>query len=406
MEPEIPPILRWVSKQTIAAAAADVVSQAQAGLLSQLDLARQMLDFVFRTPGGVYCFCDALQGQWYRFDGTDWQPETRIPERLEGPDALPVRLPLPPDVEPPPPSPTASPTAVLAEAIRALRTAYTAGQIDSLTAEALLGQRFLVDRQGTAWTAGAQSGRWYAFSQGQWGQAAAPPDPGTLARLRPPSGPCPSCGHPVEAVGPCPQCGTAIPPVLEGLSDEGYGPVLAFLEQAGTLPEAVTAPWMPPPGYPNVQLPVLSRRVPLVVPTATAPEPRWLLHAVSDVPDAQTIVLGETLRLGRATDNDLVLRLSGVSRYHAVISRQADGYAIADQGSANGTTVNGQRVEGEVLLQPGDKIAIANEAQFVVAVEQGQTRCSACGAEVRPGVKFCPQCGTAIRETEKASRSR
>jgi hypothetical protein len=184
--------------------------------------------------------------------------------------------------------------------------------------------------------------------------------------------------------------------VLEGLADEGYGPVLAFLERAVNLPEAVTAPWMPPPGYPNVHLPAISRRVPLVVPMVVTPEPRWLLQAVSGVPDGKTIELGDRLRLGRATDNDLVLRLSGVSRYHAVISRQADGYTIADQNSANGTTVNGQRIDRPTRLQPGDKIAIANEAQFVVAVEATQTRCAACGAEVRPGLKFCSQCGVPI----------
>lgn len=46
------------------------------------------------------------------------------------------------------------------------------------------------------------------------------------------------------------------------------------------------------------------------------------------------------LTLGRAHDNDIPLKDKLVSRYHAQILRQSDGYAIQDIGSANGTYVN------------------------------------------------------------------
>jgi FHA domain-containing protein/zinc ribbon protein len=421
MEQDTPPILRWHPKPAVDAAAATLVARAQAGLLGQLDLAWAMLSFCFRDPGGTYRFLDVPAGLWYRFDGTDWQPAAEVPGMLEGPDALPVDLALPPETDPPSPPPSAAPSTVLAEAIQALRAAYAGGQINSLVAEALLGQRFLVDDQGRAWTVGVQSGQWYAFAQGAWAPAAAPPDPSTLARIRPPSGPCPGCGQQIAGAGACPHCGTAVPPVLEGVSDEGYGPILEFLQYAGTLPEAVTAPWAPPPGYPNVELPAVSRRGPLVAPAPTpqaapaAGGPRWFLQAVSGPLANQPIELGDRLRIGRADDNDLPLPNPGVSRYHATLTRDADGgYTIADQGSANGTAVNGRRIAEPTRLQPGDRIAVSGDARFTIAVRKPpaissdreapplggsaslQGCCATCGTPVRPGVKFCPQCGTRL----------
>jgi pSer/pThr/pTyr-binding forkhead associated (FHA) protein len=58
--------------------------------------------------------------------------------------------------------------------------------------------------------------------------------------------------------------------------------------------------------------------------------------------------VGNTIHLG--TDNT-------VSRRHARILKQGDGWVIRDEGSSNGTWVNGVRVT-EQLLRPGDEIQI------------------------------------------------
>jgi ABC transport system ATP-binding/permease protein len=51
------------------------------------------------------------------------------------------------------------------------------------------------------------------------------------------------------------------------------------------------------------------------------------------------------LRIGRATDNEVVVSDLSVSRYHAELRRSSrGGYEIIDLGSHNGTYVNGQRV--------------------------------------------------------------
>jgi len=409
MEQRIPPVLRWYHRSAVDAAAKAWMDRAQAGLLGQLDLAEAMLAFRFRDSGGTYHFCDATQGRWYRFDGTAWRPAAELPERLEGVDALPVDVPLPPETDPPSP-PTAAPSTVLAEAIHALSTAYAAGQINTLVAEALLGQRFLLDHEGRAWTVGVQSGQWYAFAQGAWSPAEGPPEPDKLARIRPPAETCPGCGQTVEDAGTCPHCGAAVIPLLEGVSPEAYGPIVDFLAYAGLPPEDVTAPWDPPPGYPDVQLPTLSRHAPLGTPQ---PVPQaapasggacWRLQAVSGPLAGQPVELGDRLRIGRAEGNELTLSNPGISRHHAVIWREGDGsYTIADQGSTNGTVVNGTRIAGPTRLHPGDQIGLCTDVHFVVAVEAPlgastgrQGSCPTCGTPIRPGVKFCPQCGTPL----------
>jgi pSer/pThr/pTyr-binding forkhead associated (FHA) protein len=65
----------------------------------------------------------------------------------------------------------------------------------------------------------------------------------------------------------------------------------------------------------------------------------------------------EVTRAGRHPDSDIFLDDITVSRRHAEIIRQADGFHLVDAGSLNGTYVNGDRVE-EARLSNGDELQI------------------------------------------------
>lgn len=62
--------------------------------------------------------------------------------------------------------------------------------------------------------------------------------------------------------------------------------------------------------------------------------------------------LGERLKIGKATDNDLVLPDDTVSRHHCELTRANDGIHVRDLQSTNGTKVGGARVS-EAIVQPG-----------------------------------------------------
>ena len=62
---------------------------------------------------------------------------------------------------------------------------------------------------------------------------------------------------------------------------------------------------------------------------------------------------------GRGEDNDIVIPDPAVSRVHAELRQEADGFVVSDRGSANGTRVNGEPVTGARRLRPGDEIMVA-----------------------------------------------
>ena len=80
-------------------------------------------------------------------------------------------------------------------------------------------------------------------------------------------------------------------------------------------------------------------------------------------PDAGTrIPLRGGLVLGRGGDADVRLDDAQVSRRHAAVRSGADGPQLEDLGSANGTRVNGARVNGTARLSHGDVIALGDSA--------------------------------------------
>lgn len=91
---------------------------------------------------------------------------------------------------------------------------------------------------------------------------------------------------------------------------------------------------------------------------ALQPGAAWHMVVIKGPTLGRVYRLGEKLSLGRDFSNDIQLNDGQVSRKHAVIQQAQDAYVIIDQGSTNGTYVNGQRIDNPTLLAHGTVIAI------------------------------------------------
>ena len=61
---------------------------------------------------------------------------------------------------------------------------------------------------------------------------------------------------------------------------------------------------------------------------------------------------------GRHPESDIFLDDITVSRRHAVFTRGPEGFSVRDLGSLNGTYVNRDRIENEIVLTGGDEVQI------------------------------------------------
>lgn len=201
--------------------------------------------------------------------------------------------------------------------------------------------------------------------------------------------------RPAPAPAPAPAGGYGAPaPHPPAGPDHGHQPPAyghqapsPGLEEHGirvNLPGAAPAPAGPPPVL--AEPPPSAPAPPPVAPEAPAPAPALdgatvvaggpslakpgaapsPAGARLELADGGGVDLGEQpVTLGRGSDQDLRVRDTKASRAHAVVRRRSkgrDGWEVADQGSANGTYLNGHRIpEGRVApLRDGDRIGIGD----------------------------------------------
>ncbi len=65
-------------------------------------------------------------------------------------------------------------------------------------------------------------------------------------------------------------------------------------------------------------------------------------------------------RVGRGTDNHIVLDADSVSRRHAHFEARGNHWIVSDDGSTNGTYCNDEQVLREVVLRNGDRVKIGS----------------------------------------------
>jgi MoxR-like ATPase len=78
------------------------------------------------------------------------------------------------------------------------------------------------------------------------------------------------------------------------------------------------------------------------------------------------VPVGDQLRIGRQTDNDLCVPCDSVSSHHALVAREGDGFRLTDAGSRNGILANGQKVQA-LELHEGATFALG-DVEFVFSV--------------------------------------
>jgi pSer/pThr/pTyr-binding forkhead associated (FHA) protein len=72
--------------------------------------------------------------------------------------------------------------------------------------------------------------------------------------------------------------------------------------------------------------------------------------------------------IGRHSQNQIVLQSGNVSKHHCVLVVDNTRVAVEDQGSANGTFVNG-KLSAKRDIQPGDRISVG---EFVLELSDGK----------------------------------
>jgi pSer/pThr/pTyr-binding forkhead associated (FHA) protein len=92
---------------------------------------------------------------------------------------------------------------------------------------------------------------------------------------------------------------------------------------------------------------------------------------------------GPQLRIGRMRENDVVVNNLAVSRFHAVLRRDGDGFVLEDLGSENGTLLNGARVAGSAPITATDVISLG-KYELRLVLQPGVQIAGAPKAKAKP----------------------
>ncbi len=94
---------------------------------------------------------------------------------------------------------------------------------------------------------------------------------------------------------------------------------------------------------------------------------RLRLSAIGEVEPRSFSIDRKQISVGSANGNALTIAGHGVSRRHATLARRAGRWEVTDQGSTNGTFVNGVKIQGSAAIDAGDEIAFGSARYRIMA---------------------------------------
>jgi len=178
---------------------------------------------------------------------------------------------------------------------------------------------------------------------------------------------CPQCGQALPAGSDhCPFCAADQRTARQYMEDitEPEQPILTFPSEEKTVPEMPVLVSEPRAGYPATLpsvAPVGAERqadrteVLRVVPQRHA----WLIVTKGNRVGKEFHLHEKDTTIGRSADNDVVLNDEAVSRNHAKVRLEADGYHVYDLAATNPTLVNDQPISRHHLKE-GDRVQFGN----------------------------------------------
>ena len=95
-----------------------------------------------------------------------------------------------------------------------------------------------------------------------------------------------------------------------------------------------------------------------------------LVMSAGPTPDKAFPLSKQEIIIGRDTNADISINIAEVSRRHARMRFEPNGFSIEDVGSTNGTFVNGQRLTSPQVLRPGDRIQLGEAVTMIYQVSQ------------------------------------
>jgi DNA-binding response OmpR family regulator len=106
-----------------------------------------------------------------------------------------------------------------------------------------------------------------------------------------------------------------------------------------------------------------------------SPSPQFgrLLALHEDVQPTDHTLEADICTIGRSPVCQVVVGRNVVSRLHARIQRDGLRYVLHDAGSANGTFINGRRIQGPHLLADNDRIGLGAAAELLRFVDPDPT---------------------------------